>query len=240
MMTGFSVRYTTIITMLAGLLLTSGAALADAPSGPDKAAVVLPAGVEKKIEAAFARAAPAWTLQAAKVQKDSVEVKVCDQANSCTDLTLSDPKGACKGKVVGPWCVTYKGAAPAQAAALEGALAKDAISDMWKVIPARPPQPAEAPSDSPDEATGSQNSGERGGSAGGHGDKGDKAGPSGGGGGGGQGGSDNTGMLLIVALISAAVATFALFRLRDDEEDEAEPSEAADEASGDEDAADEA
>lgn len=179
------------------------------PTGPESAKRVLPAGVEKAVEAAFQRAAPSWVLKTAKVQKVTVSAHVCSDAGACHDLVLADPASGCKGKKVGPWCLSWKGAAPADTTKLESALAQDADEKIWHTISARPKQPdIMEPIPGAAGATGT-NGGV------------DGAKPTNlanGADGNNQG--DNT-ILLLVALAAAAGATFVLFR-RDDDEDEAE------------------
>ncbi|HAN32248.1 MAG TPA: hypothetical protein DCQ06_11680 [Myxococcales bacterium] len=219
MMTEFNPPYMKNLLLAAALSFVCTPIWAAPPTGPDQATVVLPPGVEKKIEAAFGRAAPTWKLESAKVQKDRVDAKVC--AETCVELSLTDPKAACDGKTVGPWCVTYKGDTPSNIAALEAALAKDTIADVWKVIPARPAQPAEAPPEDAKEATGTQL--ETAGPQGSQGEKGQKGHSTP------KKAGDNTTMLLVIALLSAAVATFALFRLRDEDEQEQASEDTSDE-----------
>ncbi len=207
-------RFAAAVTSLLVLGLAAHASAAEPPKGPERDTRVLPAGVESKIEAAFGRAAPGWTLKSAKIDKAAVTAKVCTAEGACHDLTLGDPRPTCAGKTVGPWCLTWKGAAPASAAALEGALAKDADDAIWQTIRARPKQPAAA---APESGTATGDAGAQG-AAGGHEGGGQHGGDHGSDGGPGDDG--NTTVLLVVALLSAAAATFALFRLRDDEDEE--------------------
>ena len=93
---------------------------------------VLPPKTNKLLEAAFGRMAPAWTLKDAKINKKTVDATVCDAAQKCLSLTLSDAKAACAGDKVGAWCVTWK-EAPDEVAkkAAHDALASDSDADVW-------------------------------------------------------------------------------------------------------------
>ena len=226
-------RRLALLIAAGSLLLASTAFAEDSPTGPDTALRVLPAGVERAVEAAFQRAAPAWRLDTAQVKKVTVAAKVCTEAGACHNLVLSDPRPECKGKRAGPWCLTWQGAAPAAAATLEAALAKDADAAIWHVIAARPKQPeimepvtaagaatrAGAAAGLPRAHTAGAaptDSGVRTGAGGGD----DKGAPP---------EEEQNSTLLIIALVAAALATFILFR-RADDEDEDTPSDGDDES----------
>lgn len=93
---------------------------------------VLPPKTDKLLEAAFGRMAPTWTLKNAKINKKTVDATVCDSAQKCLDLTLSDAKADCGGDKVGAWCVTWK-TAPDEAGkkAANDALATDTDARVW-------------------------------------------------------------------------------------------------------------
>ncbi len=202
-----------------GLLLAPAASAEDNPSGPDTALRVLPAGVERAVEAAFLRAAPAWRLATAKVEKVTVAAKVCTEAGACHDVVLSDPRPTCKGTRAGPWCVIWQGSAPAAAATLEAALAKDDDAAIWRVIAARPKQPAimepvaaAGAATQAGAAAGSAHAQPAGrGAAGAGANNGNGSDPS-------EPREGDNSTLLIIALVAAALATFILFRRSDDED----------------------
>ncbi|MCO4761310.1 MAG: hypothetical protein KC502_07390 [Myxococcales bacterium] len=200
-LTDVAARPWAVTCVLVAVMWTSSA-YGSQPTGPDQDARVLPAGVEKTIEAAFLRAAPAWRLDSARVAKVSVSAKVCASEGSCHDVVLSDPDKGCKGDKAGPWCVVWKAAAPADKATLYAALRGDKPATIWHTIAARPKQPdvvhtAESPQPQP----GAEDQPRE---------------------------EDSSTMLLIAALIAAAAATFALFRVTDEPEAEAPPEPNAD------------
>ncbi len=102
---------------------------------------VLPPKTNKVVEAAFARAAPTFALEFAKIEKVTVQAKVCTTAEPkvCVEMTLGDPKADCKGDKVDAWCVTFK-AAPSDEhkAALLKALGEDKDAAVWAVAQHKP------------------------------------------------------------------------------------------------------
>ncbi|GEM_PF-3150790 len=101
---------------------------------------VLPPKSNVLLEAAFGRMAPELVLDNAKIEKTSVTAKVCTADKSaCFELTLTDPKRDCKGKVVGAWCLTWK-AAPddIMVAKAESALGSDSDEKVWAVAAHKP------------------------------------------------------------------------------------------------------
>ena len=93
---------------------------------------VLPPKSNAVVEAAFKRLAPAWTLKEAKIDKNKVNATVCNAANVCHSLSMSDPKADCKGEAVGPWCVSWQGEIGDDVkAAIKDALGKDDDGAVW-------------------------------------------------------------------------------------------------------------
>lgn len=125
---------------LASLLLLAAAPQGAATNtGPDQPQRVLVPAVAPRIQAAFARAAPTWRLDGARIAQDRVQARVCAD-DVCHDLVLGDGK-ACTTAAVGPWCARWQGAEPAAADVVYRALEADGDADIWHVIAARPPQP---------------------------------------------------------------------------------------------------
>ncbi len=102
---------------------------------------VLPPEAGPLVERAFGRLAPAWILEDAAIDRDTVRARLCaaQPPPDCLAIQLRDPL-ACAGRVVGPWCVTYPLGAPAanDAANIERALAADAAVAIWQVRTGRP------------------------------------------------------------------------------------------------------
>lgn len=93
---------------------------------------VLPPAAGPIVEAAFAKAAPAFRLLSAELKQDRVLATV-DAAGTQRRLELTDPQRGCDGTVAGPWCVRFQGSAPADAAALITALGSEDRA-VWQQV----------------------------------------------------------------------------------------------------------
>ncbi len=110
-------------------------------AAPATAARILPGGKEEALEAAFARAAPTWRLDDARIGRDRVEASVRSATGVAVDVLLTDVRG-CRAEVAGPWCVQFPGGRPAEAEALLTALSRDGADAFWQTLapePTRPP-----------------------------------------------------------------------------------------------------
>ena len=102
----------------------------------------MPGSVGPLLERAFARFGPTWTLKNASIQGDRVDAVVCRDAKADTDchaMVLGDPEVGCGDDKVGPWCLSWKNAVPAdlEAKARE-ALSQDAANDVWVSVKVEP------------------------------------------------------------------------------------------------------
>ncbi len=116
----------------ASLGLLAWAIAWSAPVQADQA-VLLPSAAPR-IEAAFARAAPEFTLQDAQVQRDRVHGTVCDSQAKCYAFVLTE-SGNCRAQPAGPWCLQWSGQPPANISKIVAALAVDSPADLWSQRP---------------------------------------------------------------------------------------------------------
>lgn len=101
---------------------------------------VLPETVGARIEAAIARAGPAWSLRDASIAATEVRgvlvLRVGVWATRDVPFVLQDPEPRCEAVRAGAWCVTLD--APltdADRQPLLAALAADVPADVWRELP---------------------------------------------------------------------------------------------------------
>ena len=80
------------------------------------------------------------------VDVSTARLKVCQGANACADVTLSDPEHTCPGAKAGAWCVQFAGTLPPFAPSLQAQLAAMAPESVWQTTAAKKPMTvAQAP-----------------------------------------------------------------------------------------------
>ncbi len=101
---------------------------------------VLPPSVGALVEAAIARAGPAWSLRDATIAASEVRATLLLRGEGGgpareVAMLLRDPQPSCAGEQAGAWCVSLQPAVEAAPrAALLAALAVDPATAIWRTV----------------------------------------------------------------------------------------------------------
>lgn len=108
--------------------------------------MVLPPEAATALQGALGRLQPELKFSGASIERSSVRLTVCPPEGTCFDLVLSHPVAGCGGAVHGPFCVSWQGAAPNEAArrAISRAFDSEKPEAYWRSEHQSDPGAAEA------------------------------------------------------------------------------------------------